>query len=66
MSWTQVRSQIAHAKRADPDADVTELRRQLKAEHLADYIRRTVESAPPLTDEQRARLASLLRPESAA
>jgi hypothetical protein len=49
MSWTQTRSKIAHAKKADPTADVTELRRQLKAERLEDYIARTVDAAPPLT-----------------
>lgn len=47
-------------KKKDPSADVTELRRQLKAERLADYIERTVDAAPPLTAEQRTRLASLL------
>ena len=61
MSWTQTRSQIATAKRRDPDADVTELRRQLRAERLEEYIRRTVDAAPPLTAEQRDRLAALLR-----
>lgn len=60
MSWTQTRSQIALAKRADPSADVTDLRRQLKAERLEDYIRRTVDAAPPLSPEQRQRLAALL------
>lgn len=60
MSWTHTRSQIAHTKRRDPNADVTELRRQLKAERLADYIKRTVDTAPPLTPEQRDRLALLL------
>lgn len=60
MSWTQTRSQIARTKKADPTADVTELRRQLKAERLEDYIKRTVDAAPPLTDTQRARLAALL------
>ena len=63
MSWTQTRSQIAHAKRRDPNADVTELRARLKAERLEDYIRRTVDAAPPLTPEQRGRLAVLLRGE---
>lgn len=29
---------------------------------LADYVRRTVDQAPPLTPEQRDRLALLLRP----
>lgn len=61
MSWTQTRSRIAHAKRRDPQADVTDLRRQLKAERLEDYIKRTVDSAPPLTPEQRDKLALLLR-----
>lgn len=62
MSWTHTRSAIAHAKKADPEADVTELRRRLKAERLEDYIQRTVDTAPPLTPEQRDRLALLLRP----
>ncbi|GAA1446383.1 hypothetical protein GCM10009641_69820 [Mycobacterium cookii] len=60
MSWTQTRSRIAHAKKADPKADVTDLRRQLKAERLEDYIQRTVDAAPPLSQEQRQKLAALL------
>lgn len=66
MSWTHTRSKIAHAKKQDPSADVTDLRRQLRAERLEDYIIRTVDAAPPLTVEQRDRLALLLRPSSAA
>jgi hypothetical protein len=62
MSWTHTRSQIAHRKKADPDADVTDLRRQLKAERLEEYIRSTVDAAPELTASQRERIASLLRP----
>lgn len=61
MSWTHTRSRIAHVKKADPSADVTELKRQLKAERLEDYIKRAVDAAPPLTLEQRDRLAALLR-----
>lgn len=34
--------------------------RELKEARLADQIRRTVESAPPLTSAQRDRLARLL------
>lgn len=64
MSWTHTRSRIALAKREDPEADVTELRRQLKAERLEEYIQRTVDAAPPLTGEQRERLAGLLRPQA--
>lgn len=61
MSWTKTRSQIAHAKKLDRNADVTELRRQLKAERLEEHIRRLVDEAPPLTPAQRDRLAVLLR-----
>ena len=61
-TWTKTRSQIAHAKRRDPLADTTELTRQLKAERLEDYIARVVDAAPPLTNAQRDRIASLLRP----
>lgn len=60
-SWTKTRSQIAHAKKADPAADVTELRRQLRAERLEEHIRKVVDEAPPLTAEQRERLAAILR-----
>lgn len=61
MSWTQTRSRIAVTVRDNPEADVTDLRRQLKAERLADYIERTVDAAPPLTTEQRTRLAAILQ-----
>jgi hypothetical protein len=60
MSWTQTRSQIAHAKRRDPNADVTELARLLKAQRLEEYVARQLASAPALTSEQRERLALLL------
>ncbi len=66
MSWTSTRAKIANAKRANPKADVTDLRRQLKAERLADYIERTVDAAPPLNVEQRDRLVLLLRGGDAA
>lgn len=62
MSWTHTRSKIALAKRHNPDADVTELQRQLKAERLAEYVERVVSEAPPLTDEQLARVTAILRP----
>jgi hypothetical protein len=66
VSWTKTRSEIALAVRNNPDADVTELRRQLKAERLEEYISRVVDAAPPLTAEQRDRLAVLLRAGTAA
>ena len=44
----------------DPRYD--EARRGLRAALLADYIDRVLAQAPPLTDEQRSKLAELLRP----
>ncbi len=48
-----------HGTTAEP---TTGARRDYAAARLADYIRDTLEKAPPLTDEQRAKLAELLRP----
>ena len=59
-SWTKTRSQIAHEKKRDPHADVTELKRQLKAERLEEYVARVVAEAPALSPSQRDRIASLL------
>ena len=39
-----------------------ERRRDLAAQRLYDYIRTTVDAAPPLTPAQVARLAVLFRP----
>ena len=47
--------------RTNDDPELIEARRNLTAEKLAAYIRRTVDTAPPLTPEQRERLAQLLR-----
>lgn len=47
--------------RTDDDPDLLDARRCLRAEALADHIKRTVDAAPPLTVEQRDRLALLLR-----
>ncbi len=41
-------------------------RRDLAAARIADYIARVTADAPPLTSEQRDRLAALLRPGAAA
>ena len=62
MSWTKTRSEIAHAKRKNPNADTTELRRKMREERAAEYIKDLVDGAPPLSDDQRARLAELLAP----
>lgn len=48
------------------DPAVVEAARDLKAEALADYVRKVVDQAPPLTAEQRDRIAALLRPGAGA
>lgn len=45
-----------------PAADLDRAKRDFNAAKIADYIRRALAEAPPLTDEQRVRLADLLRP----
>jgi len=66
VSWTHTRSKIAVTIKKNPDADITELRQQLKAERLADHITKIVDAAPPLSVEQRTRLALLLKGSDAA
>lgn len=56
------RARLAATLRHHPDADTTEIRRDLRAAKLADYIRKVVDEAPPLTDAQRERLAAILSP----
>ena len=63
-SWTVPRAGIAGYKRrgrADSDPDLINARRELKAARLEEYVRRVVDTAPALSDEQRDRLALLLR-----
>lgn len=58
----QARARVAaYSKRADDDPTLVAARQDLKAARLEDYITRAVSDAPPLTDEQSNRLASLLR-----
>lgn len=47
--------------RNQDDPDLVEAKRNLKALKLEEHIRRVVAEAPPLTDEQRDRIAALLR-----
>jgi hypothetical protein len=68
-TWTSERARIAALKRgiragerpAD-DPALTEAYRNLRALRLEEYIEKTLAAAPPLTDEQRSRLAELLKP----
>lgn len=52
---------LANTRRHYPEQDTTEIERELAAVKIADYIRSIVAEAPPLTQEQRDRLANLLR-----
>ena len=64
-SWTHHRARIAALKRAGArpnDPDLIDAQRRLRETRLADYIDRVLTEAPPLTAEQRTRLAELLRP----
>lgn len=50
-----------------PDApEVAAARRDLAAQKLEDHVRAIVAQAPPLTDEQRTRIARLLAPAAEA
>jgi hypothetical protein len=61
--WTKARARLANATRygVDPDT-LAELRRDLRAARLAEAIEQAVSVEPPLTSEQRVRLARLLCP----
>jgi len=45
--------------------NVEEARRTLKEAKLERWIQEALETAPPLTDQQRSRLATMLAPRSA-
>lgn len=63
MSWTTERARVASLSRSrtPDDPDLLRARGNLKTERLAIHIAEVVDSAPPLTPEQRDRLALILR-----
>lgn len=61
MSARTIQAKLAAEVRYRPEEDHSDLRRDHAAAKLADYITKVVHSAPPLTAEQRDRLAVLLR-----
>lgn len=61
----RARSAAYQRHRAPDDPDLVTARRDLAAVTLEQHVRKIVEAAPPLTDEQRERIAALLRPELA-
>ena len=56
------RAKLAAAARHYPNQDHADLHRELAAAKLEDHVRKVVESWPPLTKDQRDRLAILLQP----
>lgn len=63
-SWTTSRARVAalSRSRSADDPDLLNARRDLRAARLAQHVSRVVAEAPLLTDEQRERIAALLRP----
>ena len=58
----RLRAHKGVAVRLGNSSEAARLDTEIRTARLADYIRRTVDTAPPLTAEQRDRLALLLRP----
>lgn len=57
----RTRSRVAVATRLGTPAEIEAARRDHAAAKITEYIERTVAAAPPLTIEQRDKLALLLR-----
>lgn len=59
--WTHHRAKVASLTRSRPadDPELAEARQNLKAARLESHIVRILEEAPPLSDDQRRRLAGL-------
>lgn len=53
---------VKNGERPRNDPALAKARQDLAAAKVADYINRTLADAPPLTNEQRTRLAELLKP----
>lgn len=53
---------LSRTDRAPDDPELTDARRGLRAARAEEYINKLLAAAPPLSDEQRTRLAELLRP----
>jgi hypothetical protein len=61
-SLKQMRADIARASRRTGDPiSAADKRRDYAAAKLEDYISRIVAEAPPLTEDQRSRIAALLQ-----
>lgn len=63
MSWTAERARVASLSksRKPDDPQLVDARRDLRAARLEAYVAEVVAAAPPLTADQRDRIAALLR-----
>lgn len=52
---------LSRSRRPD-DPELVDARRSLAAERITEHIEKILAEAPPLSDEQRTKLAELLRP----
>lgn len=64
MSWTAERARVASLTRSRTadDPELIDARRRLRTERLAHHVQKVLAEAPPLTPEQRDRIARLLTP----
>lgn len=60
------KGKLAVARRWHPESDDSPLRRDLAAAKIEAYVAKVVAEAPPLSPEQRDRLAMLFRPSGGA
>jgi hypothetical protein len=60
----KARARVAALSRPDAGDDTkrTDAKRDLAAAKITAYVEKILAAAPPLSDEQRTRLAELLRP----
>lgn len=63
-SWKHARAHLARLSKTHPKdhPEIVAARQALKALRLEEHVRAVVVSAPPMTDEQRERVAAILRP----
>lgn len=62
----QARAALGVASRRGDSEKINDARRDLAAAKLAAYAEKIIDEAPPLTNEQRARISGLLRPTGGA
>lgn len=68
MAWTHERARVAalsrcvkSGERAPDDPELQDAKRNLRALRLEDHVQKVIAEAPPLTPEQRDRIAVILR-----